>query len=68
MNDKAMKASVDRFVKKVSFTTQREIEKAIRNAIASGKLKGHETFTAGVKLTSEKVGLDVSIYSTIELA
>ena len=68
MNDKAMKASVDRFVKKVSFTTQREIEKAIRNALASGKLKGHETFTAGVKLTSEKVGLEVSIYSTIELA
>ncbi len=67
MNDKAMKASVDKFVKKVSFTTQREIEKAIRNAIASGKLKGHETFTAGVKLTSEKVGLDITIYSTIEL-
>ncbi len=67
MNDGAMKASVDLFVKKVSFTTQREIEKAIRSAIASGKLKGHETFTAGVKLTSEKVGLDITIYSTIEL-
>jgi hypothetical protein len=68
MNEKAMKASVDRFVKKVTFTTQREVEKAIRNALANGKLKGHETFTAGVKLTSEKVGLEIAIYSTIELA
>jgi hypothetical protein len=63
-----MRTSVGRFVKKVNFTTQREIEKAIRNAVASGKLKGHETFTAGVKLTSEKVGLELTIYSTIELA
>jgi hypothetical protein len=68
MNDKAMKASVDKFVKKVSFTTQREMEKAIRNAIASGKLKGHETFTAAIKLTCDKVGLDVTIYNTIELS
>lgn len=67
MNNDIMKASISRFVKNVSFTTQREIEKAIRNAIASGKLKGHETFTAGVRLTSEKVGLEISIYNTIEL-
>jgi hypothetical protein len=68
MNDKAMKASVDKFVKKVSFTTQREMEKAIRSAIASGKLKGHETFTAALKLKCEKVGLEVTIYNTIELS
>jgi|SoiMethySBSTD1v2_1073268.scaffolds.fasta_scaffold23673_6 uncharacterized protein DUF6494 len=68
MRDDNMRTSVGRFVKKVNFTTQREIEKAIRNAVASGKLKGHETFTAGVKLTSEKVGLELTIYSTIELA
>ncbi len=67
MNDEAMKASVARFMKKMNFTTQHEIEKAIRNAVASGKLKGRESFTAGVKLTSEKVGLDITIYSTIEL-
>ena len=67
MNDRTRKACVDLFVKKVTFTAQREIEKAIAIAIANGKIKGHESFTAGVKLISEKVGLDITIYNTIEL-
>ena len=67
MNDQAVKASLDRFMKKVNFTAHREIEKAIRNALANGTLKGHEAFMAGVTLTSEKVGLDITLYTKIEL-
>ena len=66
-NDKAMKAAVERFLKNISFTAQGEIEKAIRAAVASGKLTGHETFTAGVAVTSEKIGLSITIYNKIEL-
>ncbi len=66
-NDKALKAAVDRFLKTVSFTAQGEVEKAIRAAIASGKLEGQETFTAAVALSSEKIGLNITIYSKIEL-
>jgi hypothetical protein len=67
MSDKAVSAAVERFVKKVSFSTQRELERFIRAAIASGKLQGNETFTAAVTVTSEKVGLMATIYSKIEL-
>jgi hypothetical protein len=67
MNDKALKAAVDLFLKNVSFSARREIETVIRNAVASGKIEGHETVTAAVALSAEKVGLDVTIYSKIEL-
>ncbi|HEY5378679.1 MAG TPA: DUF6494 family protein [Pseudolabrys sp.] len=65
--DKAMKASVERFLKNISFTAQGEVEKAIRAAIANGTLQGHETFTAGVTVSSEKIGLNITIYNKIEL-
>ena len=65
--DKVLKASVDKFLKTVSFTAQSEVEKAIRAAIASGKIEGHETVTAAVALSSEKIGLNITIYSKIEL-
>lgn len=67
MDDKAVKVAVDRFLKSVSFTAQAEVERAIRAALASGKLAGHETFTVGVSLSGEKIGLNVTVYSKIEL-
>ena len=39
----------------------------VRAAIASGKIHGHETVTAAVTLSSEKLGLDTTIYTKIEL-
>jgi hypothetical protein len=65
--DKAIKGAVERFLKNISFTAQGEIEKAIRAAIAGGKLNAQETFSAGVAVTSEKIGLNISIYNKIEL-
>ena len=67
MNDKALNAAVAKFLKTVSFTAQGEIEKALRQAFASGKLKGGETVTAGVTLSSDKIDLNVTLYSKIEL-
>lgn len=67
MDDKILKAAVGQFLKTANFTAQREIEKAIRNAVASGKLKGNEVITAGVTLSSEDVDLNVTIYSKIDL-
>jgi hypothetical protein len=67
LGDKALKAAVDRFLKAASFTAQGEIEKAIRVAIAEGKIEGHETFTAAMALSSEKIGLNITIYNKIEL-
>ena len=67
MNDKTLKAAINQFLKNVNFTAQREIEKVIRSAVASGKLKGNETITAGVTLSSETIDLRLTIYSKIDL-
>jgi len=67
MKDEAIAAAVERFVKKISFSTQQELERALRSALADGRLQGHESLTAAVTVTSEKVGLMATIYSTIDL-
>jgi hypothetical protein len=67
MSDETIAAAVERFVKKVSFSAQQELERVLRSAIASGKLQGHESLTAEVTVSSEKVGLMATIYSKIEL-
>jgi hypothetical protein len=57
MNEDAFNMSVRKFLKKVGVTSQREIEQAVRDAAAAGKLKGgalpaKATFTiGGVNLT-----------------
>ena len=52
MNEDVLNMSVRKFLKKVGVTAQREIEVAVREAAASGKLKGgampaKATFTIG---------------------
>jgi hypothetical protein len=67
MNDTNVKSAVDRFLKTVSFNAQREIEKAVRKAISSGKLHGTENLTTAVTLSNEQIDLNVTIFSKIEL-
>ena len=54
-------------VKKVGITSQREIEKAVRDAIAAGKLKGNEKLPAKMVLTIGGVSLTHEIAGEIEL-
>ena len=62
MNEDAFNMSVRKFLKKVGVTAQREIEQAVRDAAASGKLKAgalpaKATFTiGGVNLTFDVTG------------
>jgi hypothetical protein len=67
MNDTAVKIAVDRFVANVSHTARREVEKVVRSALAKGKLRGGETLTTAVTLSNDKVDLDITIFSKIEL-
>ena len=50
MNEDIFNVSVRKFLKKVGITSQREIEKAVRAAVASGRLKGHEALPAKMTL------------------
>jgi uncharacterized protein DUF6494 len=67
MNEDALNVSVRKFLKKVGITSQREIEQAIRAAIANGRLKGNEALPAKMALTVRGVGLAVEIDGAIEL-
>jgi hypothetical protein len=67
MNDEALNISVRKFLKKVGITSQREIEQAVRTAIAGGQLKGNEALPAKVLLSVEGLGLSVEIEGAIEL-
>jgi Family of unknown function (DUF6494) len=67
MTEASVKAAISKFMKTVTFATQRELEKAIGQAFANRKLKGGEILTLGLTLTNEKVGLDVSIFKKMEL-
>jgi Family of unknown function (DUF6494) len=67
MNEDEFNVSVRRFLKKVGITSQREIEKAVRAALANGRLEGHEALPAKMTLAVEAVGLAVEIDGAIEL-
>jgi uncharacterized protein DUF6494 len=67
MNEDVLNTSVRRFLKAVGITSQREIEKAVRAAVASGKLKGNEALPAKMTLTVGSISLTHSIDGKIEL-
>jgi hypothetical protein len=67
MNEDVLNVSLRKFLKKVGITSQREIEQALRAAVASGRLKGNEALPAKAILTVDGVGLAVEIEGAIEL-
>jgi ribosomal protein L1 len=67
MNEDVFNMSLRKFLKKVGVTSQREIEKAVRSAIAAGQLKGTETLDAEVTIKVGGVELTEKIDGKIEL-
>jgi hypothetical protein len=67
MNEDVFNTSLRKFLKKVGITSQREIEKAVRDAVASGRLKGNEKLSAKMVLTLGGVSLTHEIADEIEL-
>ncbi|MFZ3361597.1 MAG: DUF6494 family protein [Xanthobacteraceae bacterium] len=67
MNEDAFNVSVRKFLKKVGITSQREIEQAVRAALASGRLKGNEALPAKVTLAVDGIGLSIDIEGDVEL-
>ncbi|HYV72286.1 MAG TPA: DUF6494 family protein [Pseudolabrys sp.] len=68
MNEEALNMSLRKFLKVVGVTSQQEIEKAIRAAVADGRLKGNETVNAQMVLTIDKVGLTHKMDGEIALS
>jgi hypothetical protein len=67
MNEEALNMSLRKFLKVVGVTSQQEIEKAIRAAVAGGKLKGMKSVQAQMVLTIGEAGLNHKVEGTIEL-
>ncbi len=67
MNEDTFNIQVRKFLKKVGITSQREIEKAVREAVEKGKLKGDEKLEAVVVLKVPGAGVEVEIDDTIAL-
>lgn len=68
MNEDVFNTSIRKFLKTLGVSGQREIEKAVRQALADGKLKGNETLSAQAVITIGQVQLQHEISGTIELA
>lgn len=67
MNEDVLNNSIRKFLKTVGVTSQREIEKAVRDGIASGTLKGQEALPAKMVLTIGTVNVTFEVKGTIEL-
>ena len=67
MNEDVLNTSVRRFLKTVGVTSQREIEKAVRVAVASGRIKGNEALPAKMTLTVGGIDLTHTVDDNIEL-
>ncbi len=67
MDEERFNMEIRKFLKKVGITSQREIEKAVRDGIAGGALDGGETLAVTVSLDIENLGLKVPIDGEISL-
>jgi hypothetical protein len=57
MDEDRFNISVRKFLKVVGITAQREIEKAVREAVNAGRLRGDENLKAKVTLEIDVLGL-----------
>jgi hypothetical protein len=67
MNEDAFNMSVRKFLKQVGITAQREIESAVRDALAQGGLAGSETLEAKATITLASTKLNLVVNGDIEL-
>ena len=67
MDQETFNLSIRKFLKMVGIGSQREIEQAVQNALASQRIKGDETLAAKVTLEIPSLGLKVPFESEIKL-
>jgi hypothetical protein len=67
MNEDVLNGSIRKFLKTLGVSAQREIEKAVRNALTQGRIKGSEKFPARAAVTIPGIGLSHEISGEIEL-
>ena len=67
MDDEQLNMNIRKYLKKVGVNSQREIENAVRNALANGRINGDETLAVSVTLSVRDIDLNVDIDGEINL-
>ena len=67
MNEDVFNTSIRKFLKTLGVSAQREIEKAVRQAVADGKLKGNEKCPATAVITLGGLNFSHEVKGEIEL-
>ena len=67
MNDEALNMSIRKFLKTVGVNSQLAIEKAVRQAIEDGKLKGNESLPVEMTLVLGALSLDIKFDGELRL-
>jgi len=67
MNEDSFNMNIRKFLKKVGVTSQREIEQAVRAALADGRLSGDEALGVRMTLSLDAIDLNVDIDGRIVL-
>ena len=67
MNEDTFNLQVRKFLKKVGISSQREIERAVREGIDNGSLTGNEKLDATVHLSIPALGVSLDIEDRIAL-
>ena len=68
MDEDVFNMQVRKFLKQVGVNAQREIETAVRAALADGRLKGDEKLAAKATISLDALGLSKDIEGSIDLA
>jgi hypothetical protein len=68
MDEETLNTSVRKFLKTFGVTAQREIEKAVRDAVSKGQLRDCPSLSTKAVVTVDGVNLKFEIESAIDLA
>jgi hypothetical protein len=67
MKEDVFNTSIRKLLKEFGVTAQREIEKAVREAVAENQLKGSERLPAKLTLSIPTVGLTFNVEGDVDL-
>ena len=67
MKEDVFNTSIRKLLKEFGVSAQREIEKAVRQALVEGRLKGSESLPAKLTLSIPAVGLTHNINGDLDL-
>jgi Family of unknown function (DUF6494) len=67
MDEDTFNGTIRKFLKEVGVTSQRAIEKAVRDGLAAGRLQGGEKLAATMTLRIDAIDLTHEVDGTIDL-